>query len=306
MTRRIVLAVSVAALVWCSMGAAARAAILYDQTDHPGANNADSNAPNFAPSNNFGGGDFDRTADDFTVPPGHVWSLDGIDVSGAYSGSPPGTVNVYVYPDASGKPGSELFSQSDIAASGGPNYIVPLAGFPNLSSGTYWVTVQQQGAGLGYWSWTTRTVQTGGPARWFGPAMSCPSNSWSPRTDCWPGTNPDQIFRLRGSDTILNNVALGKPKLNKKRGTAILPVTVPGAGDLSVSGPGVGAHVATRARAATAVTGPGVVNVKVKAKGKFKQRLNTTGTAKVKVTVTFTPTGGSASSQRVKIKLKKR
>jgi hypothetical protein len=305
MTRRLALAASVAAVALCSIGTAARAAVLYDQTDHPGANNADSSAPNFAPSNDFGGGNFDRTADDFTVPAGHTWSLDGIDVSGAYSGSPPGIVNVYVYPDVSGKPGSELFSQTGIAAPGGPNYVVPLAGFPNLGAGTYWVTVQQDAVG-GYWSWTTRSVQSGGPARWFGEAMSCPSFSWSPRTDCWAGTNPDQIFRLRGSDTILNNISVGKPKLNKKRGTAVLPVTVPGPGDLSVSGPGVGAHVATGARAATAVTGPGIVKVKVKAKGKLKRRLNTTGKAKLKVTVTFTPTGGSASSQHAKLKLKKR
>jgi hypothetical protein len=226
-------------------------------------------------------------------------------VAGAYNGAGQGVVNAYIYPDAAGKPGSPLFSQTNISAPGGPNYTVPLANVPSLGPGAYWITVQQVVGTGGYWSWTTRSVQTGGPARWFGPAMAmtaCPDFSWSPRTDCWPGTNPDQIFRLRGTNTS-NAIALGKPKLNKKNGTAILPVTVPSGGDLSVSGKGVGAQPAV---ASKAVTGPGVVKLKLKAKGKSRRKLNESGKAKLKVTITFTPTAGNATVKQAKVKLKKK
>jgi hypothetical protein len=302
MIRRVVLSVGVVAVTLLSMAGAAQAFVLYDQTDHAGANNADSNALNFSPSNDFGGINQDRTADDFTVPAGQAWSISEVDVSGAYSEPAQGIVNVYIYPDAAGKPGSALFSQANIAAPGGPNYAVPLANVPSLTAGTYWITVQQVVGMGGYWSWTTRSAQSGGPARWFGAMSDCPDFSWSPRTECWPGTNPDQIFLLRGTNTS-NAIALGKAKLSKKKGTAILPVTVPGAGDLSVSGKGVGAQPAA---ASTAVTGPGVVKFKLKAKGKSRRKLNQSGKAKLKVTITFTPTAGNATSQQAKVKLKKK
>jgi hypothetical protein len=304
MTRRVVLAVGVVAVTLFSTAGAARAFVLYDQTDHPGANNADSMAPNFSPSNEFGPGDADRTADDFTVPADQAWSIDGVDVSGAFSDPAQAIVNVYIYPDAAGKPGTELFSQTNIAAPGGPNYAVPLANAPSLGPGIYWITVQQVVGTEGYWSWTTRTVQSGGPARWFGPGTSCPSFSWSPRTECWPGTNPDQIFRLRGVNTA-NSVKLAKPKLNKKKGTAILPVTVPGAGELALSGKGAVAQRAAGAVVSKTVSGPGVVRLKVKAKGKSRQKLNRTGSVNLKVTITFTPAAGNPSSRKAKIKLKK-
>jgi hypothetical protein len=305
MIRKVVLTMSVVAVTLFSMAGVARAFVLYDQTDHAGANDANSSAPNFSPSNDFGSGDFDRTADDFTVPVGQAWSINEVDVSGAYSGAAQGVVNVYIYPDAAGKPGDPLFSQTNIAAPGGPNYVVPLTGAPSLTAGTYWITVQQVVGMGGYWSWTTRTVQSGGPARWFGPAMDCPSFSWSPRMDCWTGTNPDQIFLLRGVNTS-SSITLRKPKLNKKNGTAILPVTVAGAGELSLTGQGVKAQQAAEPVATQAVAGPGVVNLKVKAKGKARRTLNRTGKAKVKVTITFTPAGGIANSQQIKVKLQKK
>jgi hypothetical protein len=306
MTRRITLAVSVVAVAMFSMAAAARAAVLYDQTDHAGTPNANADAPNFAPSNNFGGGDFDRTADDFNVPAGQAWVIDGVDVSGAYFDRPPGVVNVYLYPDAGGRPGATLFSQTGIAASGGPNYVVPVANAPSLTPGTYWVTIQQAGAGdAGYWSWTTRTIKSGRPARWFGAGADCLDFRWNLRTVCWAGTNPDQVFRLRGLNTQ-NQITLGKLKRNKMKGTATLPVTVPGAGELTLSGKKVKARKAAEPLATRAVARSGVVKLVVKAKGKAAKKLKRTGKTKVKVTITYTPTAGVSNSQQKKVKLKRK
>jgi subtilisin-like proprotein convertase family protein len=100
----------------------------------------------------------------------------------------------------------------------------------------------------------------------------------------------------------VNTVKAGKPKLNKKNGTAQLPVTVGDAGQLTLRGKGVKSASASKA---VAVTGPSTKKLTVKAKGKTLRSLNSTGSAKVKVTVTFTPTGGTPKSVKKKIKLKK-
>jgi subtilisin-like proprotein convertase family protein len=100
----------------------------------------------------------------------------------------------------------------------------------------------------------------------------------------------------------INTITTGKPKLNKKNGTATLPVTVADAGQLTLSGKGV---KSASARESKAVAGPGTVKLKVKPKGKTASKLNSTGKATVKVKITFTPTGGTSSVVTKKIKLKK-
>jgi hypothetical protein len=100
----------------------------------------------------------------------------------------------------------------------------------------------------------------------------------------------------------------GKLKLNKNKGTAILPVTVPGSGNLSIGGKAV---VKKRAgldgfsRLAKAVPQAGTYNLTVKAKGKNKRKLLATGKVKVKAVVTFKPTSGDAVHDTRGITLKK-
>ena len=95
-----------------------------------------------------------------------------------------------------------------------------------------------------------------------------------------------------------NAIKLGKPKLNKKRGTAKLPVTVPGPGTLALAGKGVGTQTTTP-------TAPITMNMPVKARGKKLKGLNATGKMKLEVTVTYTPTGGTANTESRKLVLKK-
>jgi subtilisin-like proprotein convertase family protein len=101
-----------------------------------------------------------------------------------------------------------------------------------------------------------------------------------------------------------NTMTTGKPKLNKKKGTAQVPVTVGDSGQVSLAGKGVATLASTQAAKSVAV-GPGTTNLRVKPEGKTKRKLNSTGKAKVKVTITFTPTGGTPNAQTKKIKLKK-
>ncbi len=93
-----------------------------------------------------------------------------------------------------------------------------------------------------------------------------------------PATKPSNKFKF------------GKLKLNRKKGTAILVVKVPGAGKLVLKGKGI--HKAKRAAKKA-----GNVKLPVKLVGKAKRKLLETGKATVKAKVTFTPTGGTARTK---------
>jgi hypothetical protein len=102
---------------------------------------------------------------------------------------------------------------------------------------------------------------------------------------------------------------VGKAKLNKDKGTATLPVTVPGAGKVTLTGKGVVKQRPgrrDRGTLARTVGKAGKVKLLVKAKGKRKRKLNSKGKVRVKVKVAFTPRGGSANAQRKTIKLRKK
>ncbi len=110
----------------------------------------------------------------------------------------------------------------------------------------------------------------------------------TPTTVTPPTPTPDQS----GPPPVASNrFGFGRAKLNKRRGTAWLPVTVPGPGTLVLSHRGVVNQKQTP-------TAAGTVYLPVKAKG-HKKRLLATGRAKVKVkvAVTYAPTGGTANSK---------
>jgi hypothetical protein len=115
----------------------------------------------------------------------------------------------------------------------------------------------------------------------------------------------------RGSDRI----RIGKPKLNRRNGTAVLPVKVPGPGKLSAKGEGLpasGAAGASKTKKLRRLIKP--VAVKVAKAGTVKLRLQPTNAARgilelkqklrVKVAVTYVPTGGSARTATVPVVLK--
>jgi hypothetical protein len=78
---------------------------------------------------------------------------------------------------------------------------------------------------------------------------------------------------------------LGRPRLNRKRGTALLPVTVPGAGILTLKGRGLRS---LRRRPKLART----IRIPIKVSGKAKRRLARTGTARVSARLTYRPVPG--------------
>jgi hypothetical protein len=148
-------------------------------------------------------------------------------------------------------------------------------------------------------------------------------------TIAWPDLRPSVVATVEadadndgfGDDTqdkcpvdrttqALCQFSFGKLKRNEKRGTAVLPVTVPGAGTVSLSGKGVAGQQARTSRAASAkgraVASASTVKLVVKGKGRKKQKLNETGKVKLNLAITYTPTGGEPSTRPMKVKLKKK
>ena len=96
-----------------------------------------------------------------------------------------------------------------------------------------------------------------------------------------------------------NAFAFGGVKRKRSKGTAILSVSVPGAGKLVLAGAQVKAQTKSS-------TGAGVVKLLIRARRKAAKRLRRTGRSRVRANVTFTPTGGSPRSKSRRIRLLKR
>jgi S-layer family protein len=183
------------------------AAVLYDQSN--GLNETTISSQDFeAAYNNYD----DQAADDFIVPAGETWLVNGVDVAGAYSfdGGPAESVGVYIYADSGSLPGTPVFSQTAIMPASGldtGNFSLALSPPATLSAGTYWVSVQaNQEVGLtGQWFWRARTGTINTFSAWRNPGGGFNRNlciaSWGRRVlECSFGGNaPDQVFRLNGT-----------------------------------------------------------------------------------------------------------
>ena len=178
--------------------------ILYDQYNNAGANATSSQ--DFEAANNA----FDNElADDFVVPGGQTWSVESVDADGVYFNGPGPAVNFNVrfYSDSGGLPGALVDTRlGQSYVQGGSTFSITLSPAVNLSSGTYWVSVQSRMdfSPFGQWGWTDRTVQSNNGAAWQNPGGGfgvCPT--WGRRGDpagcnIDPGV-PDQVFRLNGT-----------------------------------------------------------------------------------------------------------
>jgi Tol biopolymer transport system component len=96
------------------------------------------------------------------------------------------------------------------------------------------------------------------------------------------------------------SMRIGKPILDRRHGTAKLPVTVPGAGTLALHGNGV------KRLAAKTVAGATTVKLRVKPTPGTAKALKQKLKAKVKVLVTYLPKGGGAETKAKTFKLYKK
>ena len=130
-----------------------------------------------------------------------------------------------------------------------------------------------------------------------GTAFSSINEAFSFSESSTPGPPPDN--NPPPPPEPLNTFGFGKLKLNKKNGTATLPIEAPGSGQLLLSGKGVNGG------SARAVASPGTVKLTVRAKGKSAKALKRKGKVKLKVNVTFTPTGGAPNTETKDVTLKR-
>jgi hypothetical protein len=301
MGRKVALMMGISLLL--ALPAAARGAVLHDQTNSPGHDSYTSEA--FPPPQDTADG---KLADDFTVPAGQTWSLSQVDVIGEddpYMGmSPPPFVNVFLY-DASSSPapGAERFHASHVPVSNYPNDAVPITGAPALGPGTHWIVVQEDGGEfmVPSWGWKGRTIQDGNQATFQGGSFWGPTcSTFQPIKTCFPsGDGVDLLWKISGSANS-EPVAFGKLK-RLPNGTAKLTVNLPAPGTLALGGKGI------KGSSAQVATGDArSVTLKIRSTGKAKRTLDASGKVTVKAGITYTAAGASPSTTKKKIKLTKR
>ncbi|HET7857305.1 MAG TPA: hypothetical protein VFL41_12690, partial [Gaiellaceae bacterium] len=103
-------------------------------------------------------------ADDFVVPAGQTWDVEGVDADGIYFNGPgpAESINVRVYANAAGHlPGALVAARLSQSYEGEEGDVeVALAPDVALESGTYWISVQanQDFNPDGQWGWTDRVL----------------------------------------------------------------------------------------------------------------------------------------------------
>lgn len=177
------------------------AVVLYDQYNSPA--NFDVTSQDFEAA--FDTSD-DQAADDFAIPVGQTWSIEGVDVDGEYNGGPAASFHVFFYANAGTLPGTLLCSRLANPFTVGPSAgdaVITLTTPCVLPAGTYWVSVQarQDFNSAGQWFWQNRSVQSGNASAWQNPggALGTGCTTWNVKTVCIPvQVGPDQVFRLNG------------------------------------------------------------------------------------------------------------
>lgn len=170
--------------------------ILYDQYDNDGMRGVVSLNPASNPSQTA------FTADDFVVPAGQSWSISSVDVRETQPGSVAASFNVFFYTNGAGDlPGTQVASRTNLAYTGTTDLTIPLVSPVVLNADTYWVAVQANQAGTGFWFWQMRSVQANaGAAFQEGGAYATNCTTWARRGPCTSTTDtPDQMFRLDGT-----------------------------------------------------------------------------------------------------------
>ena len=118
---------------------------------------------------------------------------------------PAPAVNVFFYQNASGLPGTLVYSALGLVpADAAGTFTIALTTPAVLPAGTYWVSVQAVMAfsAGGQWGWTERTVQSNSASAWQNPGggFGNPCTSWGARVaTCAVGTQPDLVYRLSGT-----------------------------------------------------------------------------------------------------------
>lgn len=175
--------------------------MLYDQYDHAATTSPVSQGSTKSSTIDL------QVADDFVVPAGTLWSVDRVEVSGSGGGTSPNFFHVRFFRNAGSLP-EETAANTALSRPLAPgatltNVAIDLSPPVSLSAGHYWLSVQKDELNNGQWNWNNRSLQNGFGAAFRNPNSSdCPT--WTPRSNhCGtPDGNPDQVFRIKGTETV--------------------------------------------------------------------------------------------------------
>jgi hypothetical protein len=244
-----------------------------------------------------------QAADDFTVPVGQVWTVQGVDVVGATSDTGSHTAGVSLYATGGALPAGQLFAQTGIAipdctTGQSCDFSAPVSGAPQLLPGTYWLSVQTAGQSPWYWAVHPPDAIFGNPAVWQNPGngFGAGCTSFTALAGCGIATatdGKDLAFALNGT-AVDSRFTLGDVQSRGRR--LSLTATFPGPGLAVIGGKGL-------KRREVAVAAAGAKTLPMKLKAAVRQRLAEGRKAKLKVKVDFTATGGVVFTQRVNVKL---
>jgi hypothetical protein len=169
-----VAALAFAALAFVAFGgASASADVLYDQAAGAGANGVPSQESPDDPAAST------QAADDFVVPHGQHWAMSAVEALGSSPSGSARPFNVSLYEEFGAVrlgPGRELFAARGVAATGAPNYTLPIPGAPLLNPGSYWVSAQAVGSAADPWLWSPQRTLRGRPAIWQNPGHASKSD----------------------------------------------------------------------------------------------------------------------------------
>lgn len=175
--------------------------VLYDQTG--GTAGFGYTSQKFQPAN----AQYDsQLADDFVVPSAEGWDVTQINVLGNSPGAV-NLVNVWIYDDNAGAPGTPVCTYTAIAANGVGNLNISLPTDCVLTGpATYWVSVQADldSSVGGQWFWSDRSPQVGNPAQWQNPAdgFATGCTTWTPMGSCFEDPQPDLAFAVVGRQNV--------------------------------------------------------------------------------------------------------
>ncbi|MEI5675798.1 MULTISPECIES: hypothetical protein [unclassified Nocardioides] len=113
------------------------------------------------------------------------------------------------------------------------------------------------------------------------------------------GDGAEVIDDLAFGSRAVPRIDVRKPSVNRKAGTARLPVAVPGIGTTTVTGPGIRTASVDSARARVLV-------LPIAARGPAARKLKRKGKVTVRVTVTYRPNAGSPVTALKSVTLRKK
>jgi hypothetical protein len=179
--------------------------ILVNQIGSPGGFGINSQDFTDAPSDPFD----DQAADDFTIPAGKKWKVQGMrSVGFYYNGTGPcasETVSFYKGDGPGGVPGTPVATRSGVGTNAaGVLTLVFSTPVIITVAGHYWVSMQcvMDFSVGGQWAWTDRTIASGTNAQWQNPKGGfavCPT--WGSIQTCngVPASEPDLQYALAGA-----------------------------------------------------------------------------------------------------------